>query len=691
MKMENNRFAAAIMAVCGLAVTSYGQVANPETEANENKASATAAASGGAGMAPLDYITGNSTGNSTTVAGPGSIDYFRVKTAAAAPGIYRYRLTLTTTGTAGHTGSIRGTGQTAAAQAVWAGVVGTASATEATLQTSSATSTPARFNQWYGFGGQEEFYYTVAGVATTTGDYVSTLERTAIVPTNVGTYVPGSIIIKSFGQGHTTDTDFWVYDSNFNPIPGYGNDDEAVAAVSNVPGTTGTTLNSALNRTYAPGVYYIAMSVFQSGSNRPSPSDDDFRTGTLSDFAGIHFNSSTTVAQNMAFSISDGTTTTPVPNTHAGAFDVNWFTFTVAGVTGACCLGAPSYTCIVTSPAGCTTAGGTYAGDNVLCINANCPPAPQGACCLTNGDCQFITAAQCTTAGGTYAGDTVTCAAANCPPGGACCTESGCSTLTSAACTTAGGTWQAGTCGVVVCPAIVYNEVGDAGDLPGTAQTATGTGSLLKIKGNIGAAGEGDMYQIKVCDAANFSATTVGNGNTLDTILSFYRADGTGVSFNDDEFPGTTLQSRITNLFVAPAGNGNYYIHVSQWNKIPFSASGNIWINDGIAFPYRSERAPDGPGAAGPITGWNASTGTGTGAYTIAFTGACWVPAAVACYANCDGSTSNPLLTANDFQCFLNEYAAGNSYANCDGSTSNPLLTANDFQCFLNSYAAGCS
>ena len=126
MKMENNRFAAAIMAVCGLAVTSYGQVANPETEANENKASATAAASGGAGMAPLDYITGNSTGNSTTVAGPGSIDYFHVKTAAAAPGIYRYRLTLTTTGTAGHSGSIRGTGQTAAAQAVWAGVVGTA-------------------------------------------------------------------------------------------------------------------------------------------------------------------------------------------------------------------------------------------------------------------------------------------------------------------------------------------------------------------------------------------------------------------------------------------------------------------------------------------------------------------------------------------------------------------------------------
>jgi hypothetical protein len=61
------------------------------------------------------------------------------------------------------------------------------------------------------------------------------------------------------------------------------------------------------------------------------------------------------------------------------------------------------------------------------------------------------------------------------------------------------------------------------------------------------------------------------------------------------------------------------------------------------------------------------------------------------CYPNCDGSTAHPVLTANDFQCYLNDYAAGTSYANCDGSTSTPLLTANDFQCFLNRYAEGCN
>lgn len=61
------------------------------------------------------------------------------------------------------------------------------------------------------------------------------------------------------------------------------------------------------------------------------------------------------------------------------------------------------------------------------------------------------------------------------------------------------------------------------------------------------------------------------------------------------------------------------------------------------------------------------------------------------CYPNCDGSTSAPVLTPNDFQCFMNKYTAGDSVANCDGSTGTPALTSNDFQCFLNSYAAGCS
>ena len=69
----------------------------------------------------------------------------------------------------------------------------------------------------------------------------------------------------------------------------------------------------------------------------------------------------------------------------------------------------------------------------------------------------------------------------------------------------------------------------------------------------------------------------------------------------------------------------------------------------------------------------------------------CATACAQPCYANCDTSTGSPVLTANDFQCFLNRFAAGQSYANCDQSTGTPNLTANDFQCFLDRFASGCT
>jgi hypothetical protein len=61
-----------------------------------------------------------------------------------------------------------------------------------------------------------------------------------------------------------------------------------------------------------------------------------------------------------------------------------------------------------------------------------------------------------------------------------------------------------------------------------------------------------------------------------------------------------------------------------------------------------------------------------------------------ACYANCDGSTSQPILNVNDFICFQSQFAAGNAYANCDQSTTPPVLNVNDFICFQTQFAAGC-
>jgi trimeric autotransporter adhesin len=70
-----------------------------------------------------------------------------------------------------------------------------------------------------------------------------------------------------------------------------------------------------------------------------------------------------------------------------------------------------------------------------------------------------------------------------------------------------------------------------------------------------------------------------------------------------------------------------------------------------------------------------------------------------ACYANCDASTTEPILNVDDFTCFINEFAAAqslppaqqiSSYANCDGSTVQPVLNVDDFTCFIIAFAQGC-
>jgi hypothetical protein len=60
------------------------------------------------------------------------------------------------------------------------------------------------------------------------------------------------------------------------------------------------------------------------------------------------------------------------------------------------------------------------------------------------------------------------------------------------------------------------------------------------------------------------------------------------------------------------------------------------------------------------------------------------------CYANCDSSTTPPVLNVNDFVCFQSLFAEGSSRANCDESTTAPVLNVNDFICFQQKFAAGC-
>lgn len=170
-----------------------------------------------------------------------------------------------------------------------------------------------------------------------------------------------------------------------------------------------------------------------------------------------------------------------------------------------------------------------------------------------------------------------------------------------------------------------WREVGDAGALP-PGQITVGVGPLNhiigKLEGNNGGVTDfEDMYCIRIVNPQGFRATTVG-GATFDTQLFLFDMGGMGIAFNDDSAGG--FRSTLTSQFTANLSPGIYHIAISGFDHDAVDASGaEIW-NDG---PFSSERAPDGPGAANPIAGWNGSGATGD--YVITLEGAefCRVPA----------------------------------------------------------------
>ncbi|MGQ0629236.1 MAG: hypothetical protein ACT4PL_14185 [Phycisphaerales bacterium] len=297
------------------AAGAMAQVDNPEVEPNNIKSQGTPAESGENGMAPGDTISGLSTGATSTGVDPATADYYKVRTAAAPLGLYKYRLVLSSD-TLLHTATIRGLTQAAA--------TGINPTSDAILQTSITTSNPPRYVQWYGFGRQEQLYYRVAGTAASTSPYVATLERSEITPEpGPSLVVEGGITISTVGRTGATqiNTDMWLYDAEFNAIVDAGNESEPAP---------GLTTGALLSRTLTPGVYNLAISVTNLANNLASPTDDRVRTGAVTDFADIVVDSSTALNQNVSFRITDGAGVNhDVAATKAEAFDVVWVSFTV--------------------------------------------------------------------------------------------------------------------------------------------------------------------------------------------------------------------------------------------------------------------------------------------------------------------------------------------------------------------------
>jgi len=141
-------------------------------------------------------------------------------------------------------------------------------------------------------------------------------------------------------------------------------------------------------------------------------------------------------------------------------------------------------------------------------------------------------------------------------------------------------------------------EVGDAGDLPATAQTTVGSGALSQIVGSFAGPTDADVYCIRINGQQPFVAG-IQCLTFTDPDIWLFDSSGLGIVHNDVCQAGLTT---ITGLYVP--GPGTYYLAVAYGGRQALGPGAlAIWQTQ----LFTGERAPDGPGAPGPIVGWGGS------------------------------------------------------------------------------------
>jgi len=169
-------------------------------------------------------------------------------------------------------------------------------------------------------------------------------------------------------------------------------------------------------------------------------------------------------------------------------------------------------------------------------------------------------------------------------------------------------------------PAASWNEQGDAGDLPGTCQITAGTGALTQLTGSLPTDADVDMYCFRITDRGSFFAFRVCSGIS-EPDLWLFDQNGVGIELND----GCMFSQTNLSWSFVPA-NGLYYLAVSLSDRDARNPGGQaIWNPPSVGAP----RAPDGPGAPGPLQSWGgAAFPLGPVTYSIQINGAtfCDIP-----------------------------------------------------------------
>lgn len=164
----------------------------------------------------------------------------------------------------------------------------------------------------------------------------------------------------------------------------------------------------------------------------------------------------------------------------------------------------------------------------------------------------------------------------------------------------------------------VWNESGDAGDLPWTVQSPAGLYALNQINGSLQFDSDVDLYCIEVLNPALFSAS-LQCAVAADPSIWIFHFTGQGVTHNDVcAGGGKTIPTGIL-------GVGTFYVAVAPFGRQAASIGGDMWQNALFTGP----RAPDGPGAANNLSSWSGSPAAGVVPYTINFTGASYCGTAI--------------------------------------------------------------
>jgi hypothetical protein len=217
------------------------------------------------------------------------------------------------------------------------------------------------------------------------------------------------------------------------------------------------------------------------------------------------------------------------------------------------------------------------------------------------------------------------------------------------------------------------------------------------------------VLEIRFRPNANSAAPAWSNTVTLDMRMSTTQAapDALSMTFADNVGPDETVVYSGTATYstmqaTTSTGTGPMEFDVVITLQTPFvydPALGNLLLEvrrDGATLT--TSRFLDAHTAVGDSVSRVSTAAGGTSTSPVAtlasslglITKFIMEPASGQCYANCDGSTTEPILNVADFTCFLTKFAAGNAYANCDGSTVEPVLNVADFTCFLTKFAGGC-